>query len=30
MFNGHRGKTAGWLGIDRKTLRSKLRKHGIE
>jgi len=30
MFNGHRGKTAEWLGIDRKTLRSKLRKHGIE
>ena len=30
MFNGHKGKTAEWLGIDRKTLRSKLRKHGIE
>ena len=30
MFNGHRGRTAEWLGIDRKTLRSKLRKYGIE
>ncbi len=30
MFKGHRGKTAEWLGIDRKTLRSKLKKYGIE
>ncbi len=30
MFKGHRGKTAGWLGIDRKTLRLKLRRYGIE
>jgi len=30
IFNGHRGKTAEWLGIDRKTLRSKLRKYGME
>ena len=30
MFNGRRGKTAESLGIDRKTLRSKLRKYGIE
>jgi len=30
MFNGHRGKTADWLGIDRKTLRSKLKKYGVE
>jgi len=30
MFNGHKGKTAEWLGIDRKTLRSKLRRYGIE
>jgi len=30
MFNGHRGRTAEWLGIDRKTLRSKLRRYGIE
>ena len=30
MFNGHRGKTAERLGIDRKTLRLKLRKYGIE
>ena len=30
MLNGHRGKTAERLGIDRKTLRSKLKKHGIE
>ena len=29
-FNGHKGKTAEWLGIDRKTLRSKLRRYGIE
>jgi len=30
MFNGHRGKAAKSLGIDRKTLRSKLKKYGIE
>ena len=30
MFDGHRGKTAETLGIDRKTLRSKLRRYGIE
>ncbi|HUS73630.1 MAG TPA: sigma-54 dependent transcriptional regulator [Sedimentisphaerales bacterium] len=30
MFNGHKGKTAERLGIDRKTLRSKLNKYGIE
>jgi DNA-binding NtrC family response regulator len=30
MFNGHRGKTAERLGIDRKTLRLKLKKYGIE
>lgn len=30
MFNGHKGKTAESLGIDRKTLRSKLRRYGIE
>ena len=30
MFNGHKGKTAEALGIDRKTLRSKLRRYGIE
>ena len=30
MFNGHRGKAAEALGIDRKTLRSKLRRYGIE
>jgi DNA-binding NtrC family response regulator len=29
MLNGHKGKTAKQLGIDRKTLRSKLRKYGI-
>ncbi|MFC1633521.1 sigma-54-dependent transcriptional regulator [Planctomycetota bacterium] len=29
-FNGHKGKTAEWLGIDRKTLRSKLRRYAIE
>ncbi len=28
-FNGHRGKTAAHLGIDRKTLREKIRKYGI-
>jgi len=30
IFNGHKGKTAEWLGIDRKTLRTKLRRYGIE
>jgi DNA-binding NtrC family response regulator len=30
MFGGHKGKTAKWLGIDRKTLRSKLRRYGID
>jgi len=30
MFNGHKGKTAECLGIDRKTLRSKLKRYGIE
>jgi DNA-binding NtrC family response regulator len=30
MFKGHRGKTAEWLGIDRKTLRSKLSRYEIE
>ena len=30
MLNGHRGKTAERLGIDRKTLRSKLKKYGME
>ncbi len=30
MFNGHKGKTADWLGIDRKTLRSKLRRYALE
>ncbi|UCG57573.1 MAG: sigma-54-dependent Fis family transcriptional regulator [Phycisphaerales bacterium] len=29
MFNGHRGRTAEALGIDRKTLRTKLKRHGI-
>jgi two-component system response regulator HydG len=29
-FNGHKGKTAERLGIDRKTLRLKLKKYGIE
>jgi len=29
MFKGHRGKTAEWLGIDRKTLRSKLSRYEI-
>ena len=28
-FQGHRGKTAEYLGIDRKTLRTKLAKYGI-
>lgn len=30
MFNGHKGKTAEWLGIDRKTLRTKLRRYALE
>ena len=30
MFDGHKGKTADWLGIDRKTLRSKLKRYAIE
>ena len=30
QFNGHRGRTAERLGIDRKTLRLKLKKYGIE
>ena len=30
MFNGHKSKTAEWLGIDRKTLRSKLKRYAIE
>jgi len=30
MFDGHKGKTAKWLGIDRKTLRLKLRRYAIE
>ena len=30
MFNGHRAKAAEALGIDRKTLSSKLKKYGIE
>ncbi|MFC1763580.1 sigma-54-dependent transcriptional regulator [Planctomycetota bacterium] len=30
MFNGHKGKTAKWLGIDRKTLRSKLKRYEKE
>jgi len=30
MFNGHKGKTAESLGIDRKTLRSKLKRFGME
>ena len=30
MFNGHRGKAAKSLGIDRKTLRVKLKRYGIE
>ena len=29
MFGGHKGKTADWLGIDRKTLRTKLKRYGI-
>ena len=30
MFGGHKGKTAKCLGIDRKTLRSKLRRYAID
>jgi DNA-binding NtrC family response regulator len=30
MFKGHKGKAAQSLGIDRKTLRSKLKRYGIE
>jgi len=30
IFNGHRGRTAEALGIDRKTLRAKLKRYGIE
>jgi two-component system response regulator HydG len=30
MFGGHKGKTANWLGIDRKTLRAKLARYSIE
>jgi len=30
IFNGHRAKTAQALGIDRKTLNSKLKKYGLE
>jgi len=30
MFDGHIGKTSGALGIDRKTLRLKLKKYGID
>ena len=30
MFGGHKGKTAEWLGIDRKTLRSKLRRYDLD
>lgn len=29
-YGGHRGRTADILGIDRKTLRSKLRRYGLE
>ena len=29
QFQGHRGKTADYLGIDRKTLRTKMTKYGI-
>lgn len=29
MFSGHKGKTAKALGIDRKTLRVKLKRYGI-
>ena len=30
MFNGHKGKTSKALGIDRKSLRLKLRRFGIK
>jgi len=30
MFNGHKQKTAEVLGIDRKTLRIKMKKYGID
>jgi transcriptional regulator with PAS, ATPase and Fis domain len=30
VFGGHKGKTAEWLGIDRKTLRSKLRRYNLD
>ena len=30
VFNGHKGETADALGIDRKTLRMKLRTYGME
>ena len=30
IFNGHKGKTAESLGIDRKTLREKLKRYAIE
>jgi len=30
MFGGHKGKTAECLGIDRKTLRSKLKRYDID
>ncbi len=29
-FGGQKSKTAEWLGIDRKTLRSKLRRYGLD
>lgn len=29
-FDGHRGKAADYLGINRKTLREKIRKYGID
>ena len=29
-FNGHKGNTAESLGIDRKTLRLKMKAYGIE
>jgi len=30
LFSGHRSKTAEALGIDRKTLREKIRRCGLE
>jgi len=30
QFNGHMTKTAGYLGINRKTLREKIKKYGIK